>query len=429
MEWKSTVVFLDLLKYFVKFERHLGNRTSDRRSESHGYECHRAGSTVPISTLWAAMVHWTVRIWKGRTVELVELFKHHKKIGHPIKDNDREGIYESDGGHRSSHADYRSIVIWSPNLRLLDPHDFGCPDHRIRPLDRLPRGRLVIEGAIMAIRVPVLRAEERTAPAPESRQSDLPLTSGAPIYGLRSRRWRWSRLWSRRRRHRNGFLFLPPLSSDLARSGSLEAETRGAAEKTALAHILGGRISWTTTAVAAHRQFLRDLKLLFLPLRHLPRKLAGRLFLDWNFSPSRSWIWDEFVFLLGGHGSPLKSEGVVVNRPCPRRNAYGLILRFRGRYFSFAPYQTFICRAPILTPDGPLNLEARFCHVARSLPLTRRNPSIRGENICEDNLVNIGSPWTFIWQLQTRRSIGRRIWLTDIFLSSLEIYEALRMLS
>lgn len=64
----------------------------------------------------------------------------------------------------------------------LDPHDLGGLDDGVPPLDGLPSGGLVVEAAVVPVRVPVLGAEELPAPAPETRQTHLPPATGAPVH-------------------------------------------------------------------------------------------------------------------------------------------------------------------------------------------------------------------------------------------------------
>ena len=55
---------------------------------------------------------------------------------------------------------------------------------RILPSDCLPTGDFVVVAAIVAIRVPVLRAEKVATSASEYGQPDFLPTTGASVYGL-----------------------------------------------------------------------------------------------------------------------------------------------------------------------------------------------------------------------------------------------------
>eukprot|EP00268_Persea_americana_P025278 TRINITY_DN2463_c0_g1_i1.p1 TRINITY_DN2463_c0_g1~~TRINITY_DN2463_c0_g1_i1.p1 ORF type:complete len:158 (-),score=15.78 TRINITY_DN2463_c0_g1_i1:709-1182(-) len=63
-----------------------------------------------------------------------------------------------------------------------NPNDLRRPDHRVFPGDRIPSSRLVVVAARMPIRIPVLRAEQISAPAPETGQTHLLPTAQAPVH-------------------------------------------------------------------------------------------------------------------------------------------------------------------------------------------------------------------------------------------------------
>lgn len=58
-----------------------------------------------------------------------------------------------------------------------DSNDLGCFDNRILPSDRVATSRLVIVAAVVTIGVPVLAAEQLSAPTSEPGQTDLPPAS------------------------------------------------------------------------------------------------------------------------------------------------------------------------------------------------------------------------------------------------------------
>jgi len=85
-----------------------------------------------------------------------------------------------------------SIEVFSPPiLAFSDLHDLRGLHDGILPRDGLSPGGLVVVGAVVAVAVPVLGAEEVTAPTAESGQPDAPPASRAPVHrALRLRRRR-----------------------------------------------------------------------------------------------------------------------------------------------------------------------------------------------------------------------------------------------
>lgn len=219
-------------------------------------------------------------IWRAREAP-IDLTAIRTRSAAPRRDGWRGGGWGAD--FPSPLAFFGSIsVIFDSPLRSSDPDDLGGLDDGVRPLDRLPGGGLVVVGAVMTVRVPVLCTEELAASAPEPRQADLPPASRAPAHDSRRRRSRHRRFWLRRASHRRGVLVRPLLCAHGAGSGPLEAETRRGGEgerrlEAALAHVLRGGVPRAPAAVGTHRQALGNLQLLLLPLRHgRRRRTSGR---------------------------------------------------------------------------------------------------------------------------------------------------------
>lgn len=86
-------------------------------------------------------------------------------------------------------------VDWYFYLRLSSYlNDFRGFDHRILPGDGFPAGGFVIVAAVVSIGVPMIGAEEFSAPTSESGQTDLPPAAGAPIDLSLHRQRRYGRL-------------------------------------------------------------------------------------------------------------------------------------------------------------------------------------------------------------------------------------------
>jgi len=64
---------------------------------------------------------------------------------------------------------------------LSDFNNLGGSDHRILPGDGFSSGGFVVVTAVVAVGVPMLRAEEVAAPASESGESNLPPATGAAV--------------------------------------------------------------------------------------------------------------------------------------------------------------------------------------------------------------------------------------------------------
>lgn len=177
----------------------------------------------------------------------------------------------------------------SPCIILLEPNDLGGADDGVLPGDGVPRRRLVVEAAVVAVGVPVRAAVELAAAAPEPGQAHPPPAAVASVDRRRPRRLR-RRLHrprrrplnhQRHRRRRRRLYGLPRLLHHRKHrqrrrrrrgSGGRRRRRRRGSQEAVLAEVVGRRVAREPAAVGAERHLrrpqLRRLLHLLLPLRH-----------------------------------------------------------------------------------------------------------------------------------------------------------------